>query len=836
MKKTGIWVFGILVLLLSAGCGKNNGTKIWDYAPVEEDAQEEGTGEIFAQAVEEYFGKKTETVQNGEAAHGLHIVCDEAAAENLGCHLREWDSNAFALLEKEEDLYLISPTQKGAERAVAYFIRSYVRNDGTVVFPQGGYYMDPGTRVKDEVYVGEVPMGEYTIVCSDASLEPVCRELQYYISQTGGGLLPVQKEASGPAVFLAVDEELEAGKYKIVVEDGTITLTASDADTLYNTVYLFLDTYLGWIKTGTDEAHISNGASVIRVPACVSTAPEPWIEEREAIVVLWNVNFTRGFKLNENVSLQNNIIDFSEDQLYEYVKMLKYCGFTGVQATDMCSAWAGTGGYETVHEKIRTLADAAHSLDMKFTLWVWGAEFSDAGWVDPEVPGNFYGRGYANAYEDPELWEVFDKYYSIYAQLADCCDRVIGHYYDPGNLYTAEDIAFYGNMLKEKFLAVNPDIDFGISCWVDRYDKSVLAAALGTDVTFYECGHHDAESEYVPFRTEISKLGVRLGTWAWNTCEMEIDQLAQMNFNLDIIRSVYQTARNYDSIAKPEYWSEMDSYHLLNVFSLYCAGQMLIDPDVPSETLYDGIATAAVGPEYAEAFGEMLSIIQDARSGSSWDTYFWSNENYILKSPEYPAEKILRRCDEAIPILREMIDSGLESYTLPLPISLQDLLSMMLPHLLQIRDYAEFRMELADLEEAYDQGIPPEDLAERLYEIAKPIPEYNCIMGSWGQIEARTQYEMITAFCGKTGMEIPRYTEFQEERKQYILKQLICYQRESTEPWNWAEPYYQWGLAYGPEETARLVEELVQEGRLERLEDGSVRLKDWENYRYGFLP
>ena len=92
------------------------------------------------------------------------------------------------------------------------------------------------------------------------------------------------------------------------------------------------------------------------------------------------------------------------------------------------------------------------------------------------------------------------------------------------------------------------------------------------------------------------------------------EQLAQMNFNMEIIRNVYQTAREYDYIAKPTYWSEMDSYHVLNVFSLFCAGQLLQDPDMPSEELYEMISVAAVGPEYAADFAEMLSIIQDARS------------------------------------------------------------------------------------------------------------------------------------------------------------------------------------------------------------------------------
>lgn len=95
---------------------------------------------------------------------------------------------------------------------------------------------------------------------------------------------------------------------------------------------------------------------------------------------------------------------------------------------------------------------------------------------------------------------------------------------------------------------------------------------------------------------------------------------------------------------------------------------------------------------------------------------------------------------------------------------------------------------------------------------------------------------MLTDFCLRTGMEMPRYAGYEAERKQYILQQIMIEQRERLEPYECAAPYYQWGVAYGAEETARLVEELVQEGYLERLENGNVRLENWENYTYAFLP
>lgn len=825
----------VLLLLLSlTGCGgEAEQLSIKHYKIHKMDGLASAECMDFLQdAVRQAVDVKLGTV-NRNYGEAIHLVSDEEYAANLGYSLSNMNADAFVITKRENSIYLLAPTDEGLNRASAYFARHYVQKDGSMTLKAGESYVENGRLTKAAVYVGETPIDEYVITYSAKKVMSACQELQYYIQQTGGNFLEIlpERKAESKRLQLKLDKKLAKDEGSIEIIDGEVSIRAGSQEALCEQVYLFVNTYLGWNKAGKEDAHISNTASVIRVPSEV-VARESWIEEREAIVTLWNVNYSRGAYLDADVSLKNNLIDYSQDQLYEYVKMLKYCGFTGVQVTEMCSTWAGVGSYEACHEKIRMIADAAHSLDMKFTLWVWGSEFADCGWVDDEVTYDYKDLGYT--FNNPEVVACFEKYYNIYAELADCCDRVIGHYYDPGNVYSAEEIAYYAKMLKDKFQAVNPDIDFGISCWVDIYDKNVFINELGNDITLYECGQRDNEATYVPFRTQISNLGCRLGTWAWNTCEMEIDQLAQMNFNLEIIRSIYQTARKYDYIAKPAYWSEMDSYHLLNVFSLFCAGQLLINPDTESEVIYEKISTATVGPEYADTFAELLSIIQDARSGYTYDTFFWSNENYILKSDAYPAEEILERCNRVLPVLQEMIDKGTESYTLPLPISLEDLLRMIQPHMVQIRDYAEFRIGLAQLERDYEKGVDAQVLSERLYEISEPIKDYNCVIGAWGQIEARAQYEMVTDFCNRTGLPVPVHESFQEERKQRIMAQLRSYQREEEEPYILYEPYYQLGLAYGSSETNRLVKELVDEGLLIRVEEGGVYLVDWENYKYHF--
>ena len=159
----------------------------------------------------------------------------------------------------------------------------------------------------------------------------------------------------------------------------------------------------------------------------------------------------------------------------------------------------------------------------------------------------------------------------------------------------------------------------------------------------------------------------------------------------------------------------------------------------------------------------------------------------------------------------------------------------MLPHLRQIQEFAEFRIALAELEEDYAAGANIQTLTRKLNKISDPIKPYNAVIGVWGQIEARAQSELIAQFCAETGIPVPENEVLEEQRKGYIYSQLVTFQKSNQqEPYTVVTPYYQWGVAYGVEETERLVEEMVQEGLLVRKSDGSVYLADWENYIYHF--
>lgn len=843
------WIVGICVsiaIILNTGCGKeevgNSHISTYTISYIDEENNVENLAEMVKNETDSKL-----TIEEGKlhTDEKLLYVGGENLALQTGEDISALTEEGYMLVPKESSIYIYALSKQGFNRAYDKLM-DYVDEEGNILLPQEKV-QDIGDCYPSEVYVGNNSISDYSIILpkkSNEVKEKAAKKLQSYICMVSGEYLPIVKKGDyqdgEKAIFLedCTEEELVDTNlsYAVEIDDGQIKIKNSSEEVYSDSVDVFANTYLGFAFAGTEEEHISTASNVLRISEDNSFIPEGntiWMEEREAIICLWKTNTSRGAYYNGNTSLASEIMSYSDDQLYEYIKMLKYCGFTGIQVTDMCSNWAAFGGYEYVHERLRMMADIAHSLDMKFTLWVWGAEFTGYGWVDESV--TYSSEGYNYAYENPQVLETFEKYYSIYAELADCSDRVIAHYSDPGQLTNQNDIGYFAAMLREKFRSINPTINFGVNCWRDDIDKSVLKAYLGTDFVAYEGGTFDTEEGRSKFRADCNYLEVSFGTWSWNGCEMEIDQLAQMNVNAKLLQNRYQEAVAVDAVrGESTYWSEMDSYHLLNVFSLYCAGHLLQDPYADTDELLKNIAYDMVGETYGESMYEILTLIEDARTGDSYDTFFWSRENYVLKSDDYDAEDILERADRLLPILEEMIEADLETNVIPLPVSVTQLLKLVEPHIAQIQQFAQFRKDLTTLENMYAKGESKVALQEKAEEIYEPIPEYNCIIGMWGQPEARAQYELLDAFCEKAGITTPQDDTFRYYRKQRIYQEMCSFQKGREDIYYEQKGYYQGGAAFGVEATIDLENELIEEGLLSETEDGRIYVTDWENYRYHF--
>lgn len=684
-----------------------------------------------------------------------------------------------------------------------------------------------------DIKIGDASINEYKI-CFNAGARAAALKLKKYIDdETGLNVKTSSIKPSDKYIYVCKAK----GANGIKIENGNITIMGSNPEECIYEVCVFANMYLNYSFAGEEREHLIENVSYSNIPENVRCVSDPWMVNREPIVCLWKTDTVRGIYTDRNISLKSELMMYSDDELYQYVKMMKALGFTGIQVTDMCSTWAQYGGYEYVQDRIRFMADAAHSLDMKFTLWVWGAEFNGYGWVDKSVKYIDYSH---LSQEDEECIATFEKYYSIYAQLADCSDRVIMHFNDPGNLYSSKDIGYFAEMFREKCIEINPNIDFGLSCY--RHDNNIdeIKEYLPKGTMIYSGVAHTVEEQesYKNYSDWIATREYRRGVWSWNLAEMEIDQLAEMNVNAKVIAETYRLTREAGEAMPPEYWSEMDSYHLLNIFSLYCSGNLLQDTTLDEDTLLREISESVAGSEDADTLYESLNIIQDARSGEHWDEFkIKDSDSYILLSKDYPAEELIKRCNEVIPKMEELSFKDLQNNTIPMPIPTSDLIALIIPHLEQIRKYAEFRVALDKGEEMLKNSSDKEAIQKYIDGIYTPIPTYNTITGCWGQVEARAQYILLERFCTKANIEIPRDESFDDYRKRRIYGEMIAIQENSDEILHFDKRTgYQLGIAFGNDETERLINELVEDGLLVDDSDGRVHISNWnlDNLSYSF--
>lgn len=692
-----------------------------------------------------------------------------------------------------------------------------------------GHVISESAEIK--VKIGQTDISEYVIVCEGNGSREAAKKLQSYILHITGNNIRIGS-SKGSAHTITIKRTADRAP-RILIENGNVVISGTSSQDCLESVYVFANEYLGWAFAGQDREHILKGADYVNIPEnSASDYKDAWMEEREPIICLWDTDKPRGQYGNINASLASELMSYSDDMLYTYIRMMKYMGYSGIQVTDMCSTWAAYGNYEFVHQRIRFMADAAHSLDMNFTLWVWGAEFTGYGWQDTSVS---YGCGLEEVRDCPEAIASCEKYYDIYSELADCSDRIVAHYDDPSNIHKSEDVAFFAKMLMDKCRAINPEIKFAVSDYTDKFDKSIIKDVMGNDVMImYGANVYNDDAWNWP-REFARDFNVELGIWSWNLTGMEIDQLATMNVNADIIKEVYCNTRKLDEIQKPTYWSEMESYHLLNIFSHYCAGRLLINPDESSQELLKDIAQAVVGNERAEDFYGILCLIQDARSGHTFSQFRYtiSSSDYLLTSEEYNAEYILAECEKYMPVLDELINAQLKENTIPLPVSVSELLTLMKSHIQQIYEFAVFRSGLDEIEAAYEKGESSGKLQKKIDELYDPISNYDCVVGVWGNAEALAQYKLTESFCNKAGLEVPKDPVFTFYREQYIYQEMIAYQKESNGRRMFDEnASFIWGAVIGDEAAWEIVDSLVEQGLLSREADGRVYLTDWEDYLF----
>lgn len=567
----------------------------------------------------------------------------------------------------------------------------------------------------------------------------------------------------------------------------------------------------------------------------------PWIPEREWALCPWDPAFARGVFHNPNADKRLNVWLYSDNQIEKYVEMYDWFGFSGCQLLEGCTSYSDRGSPEAFQSLLKKFAGAIRENGQTVSYWIWAAQFNDYGWVDPEVV--YVPQKGLTAFEDPKVRATFEKYYNHYAEMAPYVDRLIAHFYDPGMLKDRKDVFKYLGLLRDKFTAKNPSIKLAVDMWgvaeggdaTAQYMQQLRDNGFGNALLLEtSMPHYWPAGKREALHEEAKKHNINMGIWGWYTTEMETDQAPMMSVNAKLLSRFYRQIKSgVDKIAPVTYWSEMEAYHLNNIFTMYASGQLLWNPDRDPDEILREIAEGIWGPLNGPQVLQAIKLIEDTRTGPSWDTYWWSLPGRRLGTEN--AGDDLRRAEEAITALEKMkTDPGFVP-KFPLPFPPATFVELTLPHLRQIKEYADFRIKVQEIKEAAKNGATKDELT-RLVKISwKPIPEYNTWVGVFGQWEAIKQEETVTQLSKDLGISIitPGWLRFQDADR--LLQAIQNRQRYIATPWKfpsdkgWLLSSAAFMLWSGEKFRDRL-KLLIDSGVVEKVGD-YYQLTNWENYK-----
>ncbi len=563
----------------------------------------------------------------------------------------------------------------------------------------------------------------------------------------------------------------------------------------------------------------------------------PWIPQREPIICCWESDSVRGAYSNPFASLLPNVYEYSEKQMLQYARMLRRFGFTGVQLLDTCYSWARSGSIDAFHDKLRRMMRAAREAGLDVTLWIWAANFEGFGWRDPDVVYR-PAAGYT-ARSDPRVRACFEKYYNCYAELAPLCDRLICHYFDPGELDEFEDVFFYMKLIEAKFREKNPDIRMGVDNWgaPEGYPQALAASGMTGYLLLEQSNPADwPENSRAEYRREVEKNGFCSGVWSWYTAEYEADQRAGMYVNAHILKERYLKVLEQTGDCLPtSYWAEIETTHLYDLFTVYCAAQLLIDPYRDADELLKEIAGLIWTGENAKKVCEALRLIEDVRSGYTWEEYWWTCDKF--KSRRTGRAELVRAEKSCADIAALAADRSISSAELSLPFEPWVIAGLMLPHLEQIRLLCEFELGMERLEGLLAEGCSQHLLYHELKKLLRPIPDYNTWVGEFYQLERYRQYDMARDFCRRADIPMPKDPRRIYELRRVAVERLSTLQRGRSEPLLFnacdalASPY-----SCSQYEAIELLQMMIDEGLIEYAGDGRYRLVHWDERRFDFCP
>jgi hypothetical protein len=421
--------------------------------------------------------------------------------------------------------------------------------------------------------------------------------------------------------------------------------------------------------------------------------------------------------------------------------------------------------------------------------------------------------------------------------MAPYVDLLIAHFYDPGSLTNREDVFNYLHLLEDKFKAKNRNIKLGVDFWAAKsyseYMQQLISNGFNDALllemslpSVYAAGKREA------LHVEAKKKNLKLGMWGWYMTEYESDQMPSMHVNAKLLKDFYQTIKNGVQRIHPfTYWSEMEASHLDNIFSMYAAGQLLWNPDRDPDEILNEIAEGIWGPHNGPKILEVLKLIQDVRSGPTWKTFWWRYPEHRLGT-DHPDDD-LRRAGKALANLVIMQTDTSFVPKFPLPFSPATFVELMIPHLRQIKLFAEFRLEINSIREAAKKGTSKAELTKLANDAWQPIPEYTTWIGTFGLPEA-TMQEKTMEKLGKD-LEIviksPAWMLYRDANR--YLQRMQYVQRNHSEKvkFRTEENYVRSSFMWSVKKASECVNTLVDDGALSEEKDGTYSLSNWEEYR-----
>jgi len=561
----------------------------------------------------------------------------------------------------------------------------------------------------------------------------------------------------------------------------------------------------------------------------------PWIAQREYALCPWVPEFVRGVYSAPNPDQRLDIWLYSDEQIARYVEMFDWFGFSGCQLMETCYSYGAMGSPEAFQTRQKKFASEVRANGQDVTLWVWAAQFNKFNWNDPEV--TYTPEKGNTAFNDPKVRACFEKYYNHYAELAPLVDRLMAHFYDPGSLTNRADVFNYMGLLREKFRAKNPKVDFAVDSWdagsESQYMGQLVDHGFGDSLflemsmpSYFPAGKRERLHE------EAKEHGFKLGVWGWYTTDYETDQMPMMHVNAQLLSNFYRQIKNGVCQIQPiTYWSEMEAYHLNDIFTMYAASQLLWNPERDPHEILREIAEGIWGPRNGPAILAALELIQDTRTGPSWDTYWWTLPAYRLGT-ENPEEDF-RRAEACLATLAKMKTDPAFVPKFPLPFPPATFVELILPQLEQIKQFAQFRIDAAKIRQSAQSGSSKEELAKMANAAWKPVPEFKTWVGTFGQPEGTMQEKILKQLAQELAIEVqpPAWLRYRDAGR--VLQGIENVQQRQSTAWTFKSNNASlWGQFNWPREKGiDRVQKLIDEGLLEKTGADSYQLSNWQDYK-----